>query len=132
MTTQRARRVEAMAKEHAGAWSEASPSRIAALFSETGTITVNDGETHRGRTEISENAKGLLATFPGLVVHCHETRHAADRAVFVWTLEGNHAETGNFVTLPGWHEWELDDDMLVKRCRGFFDAGDLERQITGK
>ena len=132
MTTQRARRVEKMAMEHAAAWSEGDADRIAELFAKNGTITVNRGDPHVGRAEISENAKELLATFPGLVVHCHETRHAGDRAVFVWTLEGNHAGTGNFVSLPGWHEWELDDDMQVKCCRGFFDVGDFERQVAGK
>lgn len=132
MTTHKARRVEKMAMDHAAAWSEGDADRIAALFAKNGTITVNGGEPHVGRAEISENAKELLATFPGLVVHCHETRHAGDRAVFVWTLEGNHAATGNFVSLPGWHEWELDDDMQVKRCRGFFDGGDFERQVAGK
>jgi uncharacterized protein (TIGR02246 family) len=132
MTTEKAQRVEQMAMEHAAAWSEGAPDKIAGLFAENGTITVNGGEPHFGRAEISKNAKELLATFPGLVVHCRETRHAGYRDVFVWTLEGIHAETGNFVSLPGWHEWELDDDMHVKRCQGFFDAGDFERQITGK
>jgi len=132
MKTHRASRVEKMAMDHAAAWSEGAADKIAELFSENGTITVNGGEPHTGRAEISENAKELLATFPGLVVHCHETRHAADRAVFIWTLEGNHAETGNFVSLPGWHEWELDDDMQVIRCRGFFDPADFARQIAGE
>ena len=132
MTTERARRVESMAKEHAAAWSEGAADKIAELFAENGTISVNGGEPHVGRAKISENAKELLATFPGLVVHCRETRHAGDRAVFIWTLEGNHAETGIFVSLPGWHEWELDNNMKVGRCKGFFDAAELERQITGK
>ena len=132
MTTERARRVERMAKEHAAAWSEGASQKIVELFAEHGTISVNGGEPHVGRAAIGENAKELLATFPGLVVHCRETRHAGDRAVFIWTLEGNHAETGNFVSLAGWHEWELNDDMQVKRCCGFFHAGDLERQIKGK
>lgn len=132
MTTARARQVESMAKKHAAAWNEGAADKIAELFAENGTITVNGGEPHVGRAKISENAKELLADFPGLVVHCHETRHAGDRAVFIWTLEGNHAETGNFVSLPGWHEWELDDNMQVKRCKGFFDAAELERQITDK
>jgi uncharacterized protein (TIGR02246 family) len=130
--TEKARQVERMATEHAAAWTEGAADKIAELFSEYGTITVNGGEAHVGRAEIADNARGLLATFPGLVVRCHETRHAGDRAVFIWTLEGHHVETGNFVSLPGWHEWELDRDMKVNRCQGFFDAKDFERQIAGK
>tara|TARA_R110002110_G_scaffold40156_10_gene128705 strand:+ start:2088 stop:2453 length:366 start_codon:yes stop_codon:yes gene_type:complete len=120
-----------MAMEHAAAWNAGDADKIAGLFAKNGSITVNGGEPHVGRAEIGGNALELLATFPGLVVRCHETRHAGDRAVFIWTLEGNHAKTGNFVSLPGWHEWELDGDMRVKHCRGFFDVGDFERQIAG-
>lgn len=99
--TEDANQVKRMANEHAAAWNEGEPDKIVELFSEDGAITVNGGEKHVGREEIAENAKGLLATFHGLVVRCHETRHAGDRAVFIWTLEGRHADTGNFVSLPG-------------------------------
>ena len=132
MTTEKAHQVAQMAMEHAAAWSAGALEKIAELFAENGSITVNGGDPHVGRAAISENAKELLATFPGLVVHCHQTRQAGDRAVFIWTLEGQHADTGELVSLPGWHEWELDDDTRVKRCCGFFDASDLARQITGK
>lgn len=129
--SEKARRVAQMAAEHAAAWSENSPDKIGELFAEDGTIIVNDGDAHVGRTAIIENAKELLQTFPGLVVLCHETRHAGNRAVFIWTLEGRHAETGNGISLPGWHEWELDANMRVMHCKGYFDPADLERQIKG-
>lgn len=131
MGTLNAERVLQMAQEHCAAWSEGRPEKIVELFSEDGSITVNGGAPHTGWDEIAANARGLLATFPGLVVHCRGTRHARDRAVFLWTLEGRHAETGNPVSLDGWHEWELDEDFKVKRCRGYFDTEDLERQIAG-
>ena len=132
MMTDKAKLVEQMAIEHSAAWTEGNAEKIAELFAENGAITVNGGEIHIGRAAIAENARELLSTFPGLVVHHHQTCHAGDRAVFIWTLEGKHAETGNHVTLPGWHEWELDDSFKVIRCRGFFDAEDFERQIAGK
>lgn len=129
--SEKARRIAQMAAEHASAWCANSPDKVGELFAEDGTIIVNDSEAHIGRAAIIENAKGLLQTFPGMVVLCHQTRHAGDRAVFIWTLEGRHAEKGNFVSLPGWHEWELDANMRVKHCKGYFDAEDLERQIAG-
>ncbi len=48
------------------------------------------------------------------------------------TLEGRHAETENEVSLPGWREWELDDEMKVTRSRGYYDADDFARQIDGR
>ena len=117
-----------MAETHAAAWCAHDPAATAQLFSEDGEITVNGTTTHRGRAELAASAAALMATFPDLKVICNGTRHADQRAVFLWTLTGHHAETGRFVTLPGWHEWELDADMKVCRCRGFYDAGDLARQ----
>ena len=73
-----------------------------------------------------------METFPGVVVRCVDTRHAGARAVFLWVLEGRHAETGAEVVLPGWHEWELNEDLKVRRCRGFYDADDLARQVAGE
>ena len=124
-------RVAQMAQDHAKAWCDGAPDGIAALLAEDGTISVNGGEVHAGRAAIIANAKELLANFPGLTVRCHETRHACNRAVFIWTLEGRHAETGNRVSLPGWHEWDMNADMQVQHCRGFYDAVDLARQIAG-
>lgn len=46
MTTERARRVERMAKEHAAAWSEGASQQIVELFAEHGAISVNGGEPH--------------------------------------------------------------------------------------
>jgi len=83
MTTEKAQQVAHMAMEHAAAWSAGDPGKIAELFAEDGAISVNGGDPHVGRAAISENAKELLATFPGLVVHCHQTRQAADRAVYL-------------------------------------------------
>ena len=129
--TERAKTIEQMARNHAAAWTQNRPDQIGELFAENGEISVNGAPPHKGRPAIIENAKGLLATFPGLTVHCHETRQTGDRAVFIWTLEGRHGETGNSVSLPGWHEWELDEDNKVVRRRGFYDADDLQRQIQG-
>jgi uncharacterized protein (TIGR02246 family) len=120
-----------MAKAHAAAWSDHDAERTALLFAPDGTITVNDSVTHTGRAEIVESAVSLMATFPDLVVKCQSTRHAGSRAVFLWTLEGHHAATGKFVSLPGRHEWDLDAAMLVRRCKGYYDADDLARQIAG-
>ena len=129
--TEAAKQVARMAADHATAWNAHDGPATALLFAEDGEISVNGGPAHSGRADIAENAVALMATFPDLTVTCHLTRHAGNRAVFLWTLEGRHAETGNFVSLPGWHEWELDADMLVRRCRGFYDAESLERQIAG-
>lgn len=120
-----------MAVSHAAAWSAGDAGTTGDLFAPDGEISVNGAPPHIGRGAIIETARTLMQTFPGLTVEANETRCAGSRAVFVWTLRGRHHETGRDVVLPGWHEWEMDDEGRVQRCRGFFDADDLQRQIAG-
>ena len=49
--------------------------------------------------------------------------------IFGWVLEGKHAGTGNRVRVPGWEEWDLDDNLKVRKSLGWFDAVEYERQI---
>jgi myo-inositol-hexaphosphate 3-phosphohydrolase len=57
-------------------------------------------------------------------------RKAGDNAIFVWTLEGTHSETGNFVKVGGWEEWMLSGDLLVRESLGRYDAVEYERQVA--
>ena len=130
--TEKARLIRQMALDHCAAWSRGDFEATTEIFASDGEISVNGAPPHRGHAELAATAKALMETFPGVLVHCMDTRQAQDRAVFVWTLEGRHAETGNTVVLPGWHEWDLNDDLKIARCRGFYDADDLARQIAGE
>ena len=83
-----------------------------------------------GRSAVAEMAAGFYAEFADLVVHCDELRIAGNHAIFVWTLEGNHSETKNYVKVGGWEEWELNNDIEVQSSLGWFDAVEYERQIA--
>ena len=83
--TEKAQLVAQLAKDHVAAWTQNLPDRICDLFADNGAISVNGGEPHVVRAAIIDNAKELLASFPGLAVHCHQTRQAGDRADHVCT-----------------------------------------------
>ncbi len=83
-----------------------------------------------GQEAIVEMAAGFYAEFPDLIVHCDELRTAGNHAIFVWTLEGHHAETKNYVKVAGWEEWELDENMKIKSSLGWFDAEEYDRQVA--
>jgi len=119
------------ATDYAKAWCSKDPEAVAAHYSPQGEITINRGEALAGRAAIAEMATGFHAEFPDLVIYCDDIRTAGDHAVFAWTLEGHHVKTGNHVKLGGWEEWELDDGMLVRTSKGWFDAKDYEAQIQG-
>ncbi len=123
--------LQTLASEYALAWSSGNPAEVAGFFAADGTISVNRGEAAVGTRAITEMAAGFHAAFPGLEFRCDLMRCAGHRAVFVWTLEGHHAETKNHVVVTGWDEWEFDEQMKVRSSLCWFDANDCRRQAEG-
>lgn len=122
--------VRDMARRYAKAWSSHSPEAVATFYEEDGRISINGGEALVGRAAIADMAQGFYGEFPDLVVHLDEIRTAGHNAVFLWTLEGTHGETGNSVKVGGWEEWLLSDNLLVSESLGRFDAVEYDRQIA--
>jgi len=119
-----------MAERYAKAWSSRSPEAVASFCEENGRITINNGEPLIGRAAIAEMAQGFYGEFPDLVVRLDEIRTAGHNAVFLWTLEGTHSETGKSVKVSGWEEWLLSDNVLVSELLGRFDAAEYDRQVA--
>ena len=88
-------------KNYAKAWCSLSPKAVASFYAPDGQIIINRGDAVKGRD-----------------------------AIFIWTLEGHHSETKNYVKVGGWKEWELDENTQVKSSLGWFDASEHERQIA--
>lgn len=123
--------MKARAEAYAKAWSSNDPAGVASFYSTDGEISINGGDALKGRAAIAEMAAGFYAEFPDLIVHCDEVRVAGSNALFSWTLEGHHSQTGNHVKVPGWEEWELTDAGEVAVSRGRFDAAEYDRQVQG-
>ena len=122
--------IHAIGARYAEAWTSHAPDAVASFYEPGGRITINDGEPLVGRSEIANLARGFYLAFPDLVVHMDDVRTAGDHAIFVWTLEGTHGETGNVVRIGGWEEWLLSADLLVRESRGRYDAAEYERQVA--
>ncbi len=95
-------KLKEFASNYAKTWSAGVPEAVAGFYAEDGQIAINRGDVLSGRTAIAEMAAGFCAEFPDLVVQCDDVRDADDHAIFVWTLEGHHSETKNFVRVGGW------------------------------
>lgn len=119
-----------MGQRYAEAWSSGNPEAVAAFYAEDGHIAINKGEPIVGRAALAEMAAGFYSEFPDLVVHMDDIRLAGDHAIFVWTLQGKHSETGSFVKVSGWEEWTLGEDLTVRASLGWFDAEDYDRQVA--
>ncbi|EEX10633.1 conserved hypothetical protein [Ruegeria lacuscaerulensis ITI-1157] len=120
-----------LARDYAIAWSSGDAHAVAEFFTSDGQITINRGDPIVGRAAIAEMARGFHTDFPDLEVRCDMLRWAGAHAIFVWTLEGHHVQTGNVVVTRGWEEWELGADHKIRSSLIWFDAEDHQRQIDG-
>ena len=126
------RDLEKMSAAYTAAWNSGSADAVASFYAEEGRIVINRGAPWEGRAGIAEMARGFLRDVPDLSLTCDMVRLAGAHAIYVWTFTGHDAESGNPLTIHGWEEWELDDDLKVKQSLGWFDAEDYARQAEGR
>ncbi len=119
-----------MAQDYAAAWCSKDPQAVASFYAEDGQIQINRGDILKGRAAIAEMAAGFYGEFPDLIVKCDLFRDGGDHAVFIWTLEGHHSETKNFVRVGGWEEWDLTETGEVAASKGWFDGAEYDRQVA--
>ena len=121
-----------MAADYTAAWNSKSAEAVASFYAEDGQIIINRGEPWTGRDGIAAMANGFFADVPDMSLTCDEIRCAGTHAVYVWTFTGHDAKTGNPLTVSGWEEWELGDDLKVTASLGWYDSDDYARQVEGR
>jgi uncharacterized protein (TIGR02246 family) len=124
-------RVARMAADYTAAWNSKSPEAVAGFYAEDGEIVINRGEPWRMRAGIAEMAAGFYADVPDLTLVCDDVRASGGHVIYVWTFTGHDAGSGRPLTVRGWEEWDLGEDLKVRRSRGWFDAEDYARQVEG-
>jgi len=125
------RDLEKMAADYTAAWNSGSAEAVASFYAETGRIVINRGTPWEGRSGIVAMASGFFADVPDLSLTCDTVRRSGSHALYAWTFTGHDAKTGNPLTVHGWEEWELDEDLKVKQSYGWFDSDDYGRQVAG-
>lgn len=118
-----------LARDYAIAWSSGDAAAVAAYFATDCQMVVNGGDRLEGRDAIATMARNLYAEIPDLDLRCDMLRWAGTHALFVWTLEGKHTETGNAVVTRGWEEWELDPSHRIRSSNWWFDLAEYQRQV---
>lgn len=117
---------------YTAAWCSQDPARVAAFFSEDGSLAINGGAPAVGRAAIAASARGFMTAFPDLVVTLDGIHGDGGRAIYRWTLAGTNTGpggTGRPVRISGYEEWTFGPDGLVARSLGHFDEAEYERQI---
>ena len=121
--------IESLALAYTAAWCSRSGEAVAAFFSEDAASIINGGEPTIGRAAIADAMGAFFVEFPDLVLKMDALRSGGNQAIYLWTLEGTNSETGNFVRIPGWQNWQVSDAGLIANADGGFDAEEYARQV---
>lgn len=122
------------AKRYAAAWSSQDPGRLAAFYSEEGSLTVNDGEPAVGRAAIEAKAREFMEAFPDMAVEMRAVQMTLMGAEFHWHWTGTNsgpAGTGRRVAISGYEEWTFGSDGLILESKGHYDEALYNAQVNG-
>jgi uncharacterized protein (TIGR02246 family) len=124
--------LQEFAERYTAAWCSHDAARVAAFFSPSGSLTINDGAPSVGRPAIAAEVQAFITDFPDLRVMMDSISVEGDLAIFRWTLDGHNTGpggTGAHVHVSGFEEWRIGENGLIASSLGHFDAADYQHQI---
>lgn len=119
---------------YTGAWCSQNAASVAAHFSETGSLTINEGEPAVGRAAITAAAQEFMTAFPDMVVKMDRLEVDGSRIEYHWTLTGTNTGpggTGRAVRISGHEAWQIGANGLIEVSRGHFNDAEYQRQPSG-
>jgi hypothetical protein len=126
-------RLTDFAARYTAEWSSHRASGVAGFYSETGSLTINDGPAAIGRKGIEGAAQSFMTAYPDLVVTFDRLEPRGDRVLYHWTLTGTNTGpggTGNPVRISGYEDWKIGPDGLIAESMGHYDAREWDRQVN--
>ena len=120
------------AERYTAAWCSKDAAGVAAFYSLSGSLSINDGAPAIGRSAIAEAAQGFMSDFPDLVVVMDDVLVQGDNAVYHWTLAGTNTGpggTGKRVRISGFEVWRIGADGLIAESQGHFDNAIYQHQL---
>ena len=132
MTSSDVDRLRSFAEAYTAAWCSKDAARVAAFYSDDGSLSVNEGPPAVGREAITGVAQGFMTDFPDLRVLMDDLLLQDDHPVYHWTLIGTNTGPGGMgkhVCISGFEVWTIGADGLIAESRGHFDSDAYQRQI---
>jgi len=126
-------RLADFATRYTAAWCNHSASGVAACYSESGSLAINDGAPAVGRKGVEGAVQSFMTGYPDLVVKFDRLEPKGDRVLYHWTLTGTNTGpggTGNQVRISGYEDWKIGSDGLIADSNGHYDAQDWDRQVN--
>lgn len=122
-------------QRYTDAWNSKQPEKMASFYAEDGSLSVNDGTPAVGRKQIAATAQGYMEAFPDMKLTMDSVTVGEGTFRYYWTFVGTNTGpggTGNKVNFSGYEEWTMNDQGLVQKSVGSYDAEDYKRQLEGK
>ena len=116
-------------QEYTDAWNSKVPEKMASFYAEDGTLTVNNGTPAVGRKQLAETANSYMEAFPDMVLTMDSLTIENDSFRYYWTFKGTNTGpngTGNKVDFSGFEEWTMNDQGLVQKSIGTYNAVEYE------
>jgi hypothetical protein len=119
-------------KKYSAAWCSQKPESVAAFFATNGSLKVNADTPAVGREAITKVAQGFMTAFPDMIVAMDSLVTKPNGTEFHWTLTGTNSGpggTGNKVKVSGFEVWTFNENGLIQKSIGSFDADEYNRQL---
>ena len=121
-------------QKYTDAWNSKQPEKMASFYAEDGILTVNNGTPAVGRKQLAETAQSYMEAFPDIELTMDSLTVENGTYRYYWTFKGTNNGpngTGNKVDFSGFEEWAMNDQSLVQKSIGTYDAEDYQRQLEG-
>lgn len=120
-------------QKYTDAWNSKQPEKMASFYAEDGMLTVNNGNPAIGRKQLAETAQSYMEAFPDMELTMDSLTKGKGTYRYYWTFKGTNTGlngTGNKVDFSGFEEWTMNDQGLVQKSIGTYDAEDYKRQLN--
>jgi predicted ester cyclase len=121
-------------QKYTDAWNSKEPEKMASFYALDGMLAVNNGTPARGRKQIAETAQSYMEAFPDMELTMDSLVSENNTYRYYWTFKGTNTGlngTGNKVDFSGHEEWTMNDQGLVQKSIGTYDAEDYQKQLEG-
>jgi predicted ester cyclase len=120
--------------DYTTAWNSMVPDSVASFYAEDGSLTINNGAPSEGRAGLATTANSFMEAFPDMHLVMDSLVADGNTYRYHWRFTGSFTGpggNGNKVDFTGFERWTMNDDGLIQRSIGTFDAVDYNRQLRG-
>ncbi|WP_345275988.1 ester cyclase [Litoribaculum gwangyangense] len=121
-------------QKYTDAWNSKVPEKMASFYAENGILIVNKGTPAIGRKQLAETAQSYMEAFPDLELTMDSLTKKNGTYRYYWTFRGTNTGsngTGNKVNFSGFEEWTMNEQGLVQKSLGTYNAEEYQKQLEG-